>query len=373
MQERDLKYWIWLSTIPKLRQKKRIQLINLYEDPKVIWQMSKKELKSISIISDSLVESFTDGKLREEAEIHLENIKSKSIDVVTYNDETYPYLLKNIHDPPLVLYKKGNQLPDENSIAIVGSRQASFYGLEMAEKLSYELSKYGITIISGMARGVDTFAHNGALKAAGKTVAVLGCGIDIVYPIENKKLMNEINMHGSVISEYLPGTPPIHFNFPARNRIISGMSLGVVVIEAGAKSGSLITADFALEQGREVFAVPGNVTSYNSKGTNSLIRDGAKIVTCIEDILEELSIIINKSKNYRNENKKFPAMQKYSGLDVDEINVVKCLEMGEFHIDFLVESSGLSLQALNSILLMLELKGIIEQIPGKVYKLRSLI
>jgi len=213
--------------------------------------------------------------------------------MLTFKDKEYPFLLKQITDPPVVLYIKGRlKEEDKLSIAIVGSRQASFYGLQCSQKFSFELAELGFTIVSGLARGIDTWAHKGALKAGGRTIAVLGSGFSFIYPEENKELVEEIALKGAVISEFSCNTQPFSFNFPRRNRIISGLSLGVLVVEAAKKSGALITANFALEQNRQVFCVPGRQDSFTSWGTNTLIKEGAKLVLDIQDILEELNLDI---------------------------------------------------------------------------------
>ncbi len=222
-------------------------------------------------------------------------IKKLNLNVLTRQDDEYPQNLKNILYPPIVLYVKGRLKPQDcNSIAIVGSRLASFYGLSCAEKLAGELANYGLTVVSGMARGIDTASHRGALKQNGRTIAVIGSGFNRIYPPENKGLCEEIAGSGAVISEFPIDTPPEKENFPRRNRIISGLSLGVVVVEAARNSGALITADFALEQGREVFALPGKVDSSTSFGTNELIKQGAKLVSCVDDIIEEFALVQEK-------------------------------------------------------------------------------
>ena len=217
-------------------------------------------------------------------------IKKNNIKVISINDKEYPESLKRIYDPPIVLYANGNlNLLNNKSIAIVGCRLCSVYGKIITKKLAYNLSEKNITIISGMARGIDTYAHIGALEAKGRTIAVLGSGIDVIYPKENERLYYEIiRNNGLILSEYIVGTKPIPMNFPRRNRIISALANGVLVTEAKIRSGSFITVDFALEQGKEIFSVPGNINSANSEGTNSLIKQGAKLVTCVEDILDEI-------------------------------------------------------------------------------------
>lgn len=210
---------------------------------------------------------------------------------ISISDKDYPARLKNIYSPPVDLYIKGEFLPeDEIAVALVGSRKASQYGLELSEKLAYDLATRGITVVSGLARGIDSAAHRGALKAKGRTIAVFGCGIDYIYPPENKLLAEQIQERGALISEFPDKLSPKPYNFPRRNRIISGLSLGVVVIEAARTSGALITANFALEQGREVFAVPGKVNSDTSEGVHRLLKEGAKLVETVDDIIEELNL-----------------------------------------------------------------------------------
>ena len=220
---------------------------------------------------------------------YIKYMEKNNIDLITIYDEIYPSKLKGIYDPPPILYIKGNkEILNEKALSIVGCRDCTKYGEIIARKLAYNLSLHNINIVSGLAKGIDSFSHIGALKAKGKTIAVVGCGLDIVYPKENIKLFNEIiKSKGAIVSEHVIGTKPISYNFPKRNRIISGLSDGVIVVEAKQKSGTLITTDFALEQGKEIYAVPGNITSPNSYGTNELIKQGAKVVTTIEDILED--------------------------------------------------------------------------------------
>jgi len=360
----DKKYWIWLSSLTGITPRRKYMLLERFKDPARIWEASESELKASGLCSQKVVSQLTDREARKMTASVSEKIKGCDMDVITINDKNYPDMLRYIHDPPLVLYCRGTLEHDANCIAVVGSRRATWYGLDMAVRLSRELAENGITIVSGMARGVDSKAHKGAIEGGGRTIAVLGCGVDTAYPPENKDLMNEIIKHGAVISEYLPGTKPSPFNFPARNRIISGLSLGVTIIEAGEKSGSLITADFALDQGREVFAVPGNINSANSIGTNRLIRDGAKIVTCVGDILDELNI------SYNTQNTNDPAVKlKKMKLSGDEKTIVQRLLNGPVHMDVLSRDCGISVQMAASILVMLELNGLVEQLPGQYYKL----
>ncbi len=366
-----LKYWVWLSSIPKLGAVKCNQLINHFGDPKNIWDASLSEFKRLPFLTGQIADLLSDVRYKEEALKQFKVINDLNIKIISVKDGLYPYYLRNIHDPPIILYVKGSILKEEKCVAVVGSRRATSYGMKMAEKIAYELAGLGITVVSGMARGIDTCSHNGALRAGGRTVAVLGCGLDIAYPSENEELMNKIAAAGAAISEYPPGVRPMPMNFPARNRLISGISQGIVVIEAGERSGSLITAEFALEQGREVFAVPGNINSFTSVGTNKLIRDGAKIVTCVEDIIEELAGFNYTGINTGIERKEGFDESKFRGLDSDERKLVEFLKTEPLHIDVLANKSGFGVKVVNSLLIMLELKGIVEQAPGKIFKIKE--
>lgn len=285
---KDIEYWIWLSRIEGLNPKFLNDLLEKYKSPRIIWEKTKEEL-----IEDGIKEIYAkeiiNTKYRNELEKYLDYMKRNNIELITIEDKEYPDKLKLIYDPPIVIYIKGNKkILNEKSVAIVGCRLCTKYGENIAKKLAYNLSLNNINVISGLARGIDSCAHKGSLNGEGKTIAVVGCGLDRVYPEENKELFNKIiNNNGAIISEYVIGTKPLAKNFPKRNRIISGLSNGVIVVEAREKSGTLITADFALEQGKEVYAVPGNITNCNSYGTNELIKQGAKSVTNIQDILED--------------------------------------------------------------------------------------
>lgn len=284
-----MEYWIWLSIIEKKNYTITRRLLDIYKTPEEISKLSKKELEQLEV-EEQMIQEMTNPNYRRIVKAYMLYMKEKNIQILTIKDEDYPYLLKQIYDPPSVIYIMGNKkILSQNGIAIVGSRNCSLYGQKIAKYLSYQLAKKGIHIISGLARGIDTFSHIGTLQARGKTIAVLGSGLDVIYPPENEKLAEKIvESGGCLVSEYIVGTKPLGEHFPARNRIISGLASGVVVVEASEKSGSLITVDFALEQGKNVYAVPGNINSPNSLGTNSLIKQGAKIVTSIEDILEDL-------------------------------------------------------------------------------------
>lgn len=285
---------MWLSLIKGLGSRKKLELLQEYGNPKKIYNLTESELLKVRGIGKELAKKILDKNIKEQIYKHIKYMQKYEIDIISINDKKYPQILKQIYDPPISLYIKGNiEILNGKNIAIVGCRNSSKYGEEAAKYFAYNLSAKGINIISGLARGIDTYAHIGNLGAmmhngndiCGKTIAVVGNGIDIIYPKENKYLEEKIiKSGGCIISEYPLGTKPEKFNFPARNRIISGLSKGVLVIEARAKSGTLITIDFALQQGRDVYVVPGNINSVNSVGTNDLIKQGAKLVTRVEEI-----------------------------------------------------------------------------------------
>ena len=285
---------MWLSLIKGLGSRKKLELLQEYGNPKKIYNLTESELLKVRGIGKELAKKILDKNIKEQIYKHIKYMQKYKIDIININDKKYPQILKQIYDPPISLYIKGNvEILNGKNIAIVGCRNSSKYGEEAAKYFAYNLSTKGINIISGLARGIDTYAHIGNLGAmmhngndiCGKTIAVVGNGIDIIYPKENKYLEEKIiKSGGCIISEYPLGTKPEKFNFPARNRIISGLSKGVLVIEARAKSGTLITIDFALQQGRDVYVVPGNINSVNSVGTNDLIKQGAKLVTRVEEI-----------------------------------------------------------------------------------------
>ncbi|MBN3039340.1 MAG: DNA-processing protein DprA [Candidatus Omnitrophica bacterium] len=288
--------------------------------------------------------------------------KKSPIKILNFADEEYPINLKYIFDPPASLNIKGSLLKEDSiAIAVVGSRRATYYGQHNAENLAFHLAAKGITIVSGLARGVDSAAHRGALKAGGRTIAVLGSGVDVIYPPENSKLAEDVARNGAVISEFPLGTPPFKQNFPRRNRIISGMSLGIVVIEAAKRSGALITANFALEQGREVFAIPGKIGSLTSQGTHSLIKDGAKLVESVEDIIEEI-----ESLRIYQDVKKQEALP-LPGLSEEEKQIYDNITKEPSYIDDIMEKVIFSHGKLLNCLLRLEHKGLIKELPGKQF------
>ncbi|KAB3531602.1 DNA-protecting protein DprA [Alkaliphilus serpentinus] len=314
----------------------------------------KEAFSNNSIIAEKLIKNRN--------ETYLQEITSKltelQIKTLTIADDGYPEKLKRIYDPPQVIYIKGRSELNLPTIAIVGSRKATAYGRWAAYNLARELSQWGISIVSGLASGIDSEGHRGALEEKGYTIGVLGFGIDQCYPASNRGLLEEIHEKGCIISEYPPGRQPQKYYFPARNRIISGLSDGVLVIEAAEKSGALITVDFALDQGKDIYALPGNINSGQSKGTNRLIRDGAKIVLEAEDIIQDLTRI------YPLENKVDNDMREEI-LSEDEMIVYNIIKEEPIHIDLILYNSKLDIKRLNGILSILELKGLITQLSGK--------
>jgi len=297
----------------------------------------------------------------EEIDKELALAQRLGLKIICKEDADYPFNLKNIPDPPILLYVKGELIKEDNlGLAIVGSRRASFYGLSSAERFCLSLSAKGFTLISGMARGIDTCAHRAALKQRGRTIAVMGSGFNNIYPPENKNLVEEISASGAVISEFPIDAQPLKEHFPQRNRVISGLALGVLVIEAARNSGALITADFALEQGREVFALPARIDSPNSSGTNALIKQGAKLVDCVEDIIEEFDFGgVERPKEER--------VRGVSGPGVsDKEEVLRgLLSAGPLALDEIIEKINMGIGDISVILLKLQIKKIIRQLPGE--------
>ena len=280
------KYWIWLSCIKGLGSVRKQILLNRYKTPEKIYTLKKEEILQMKGFNEILAENIICRENRENIDKQIEALQKENIKILTIEDKEYPEILKTIYDYPVSIFVKGNEkILNTPAIGIVGCRESSSYGEKVAQYFAYHLSKRKINIISGLAKGIDSQSHIGAIKAKGITIGVIGSGLDIVYPKENEYLYDKIiKENGAIISEYPLGVKPIKMNFPARNRIISGMSKGIIVIEAKKKSGTLITVDFALEQGRNVYVVPGNIDEVNSVGTNDLIKQGAQMVTTYKDI-----------------------------------------------------------------------------------------
>ncbi len=366
-----LQSWLALHLVPGMGPVTCNKLVAHFGSPDKVLSASISELTAVCRLRRESVTALSDKGRQDLAVLAQEEVEQavkKEITIIACDDPLYPSLLKNIHDPPVVLYVLGNpELLNCKGIGIVGSRAATHYGSSIAEQMANSLARQSFTIISGMALGIDTAAHKGTLAAEGRTIAVLGCGLDVIYPPSNSRLHDYIVSTGAVVSEYPFGTKPDNFRFPARNRIISGLSLGIVVVEAANRSGSLITASHALEQGREVFAVPGRIDSVKSAGTHTLLQQGAKLVHSVNDIVEEFSYAgpLEKQNDTCHEDTE---QESFDQLNPEEAALYKCLEVYPRAIDEIVRESGFTPQKTNELLLLLELKGMVQPLPGKVYQ-----
>jgi DNA processing protein len=363
MMAEDLFYWLALNFVPGVGAIFIKRLLDRFQTPEAVFQASMKELLEVEGLGVKVASEIRKGPSEQAVKNELSSLEKSGGRIITLEDEAYPPRLRDIYDPPALLYLKGElKKEDELAVSIVGSRKTTPYGRWITEKISQTLVRYGVTIVSGMARGVDSVAHWGAISGGGRTLAVLGCGVDVVYPPENRNLFSKIIEQGAVLSEFPMGSPPEGGHFPKRNRIISGLSMGVVVVEAGPDSGSLITANFALEQGREVFAIPGNVGAGGSRGTNRLIKDGAKLVESSEDILEEIL------PQWKREKERIEEV-KPRGPELSEEEKILYEMLGEtpLHIDAMIRESKFEPGKVSSLLLNLELKGLISQWPGKCF------
>lgn len=363
----DILPWFFLKSTPGIGNHLFKRLIDRFGSPEQILTASDNDLKAIEGMSWTLIRRIRAHRLPDRIRQDIRLVRQKNIRIVTMNDPEYPELLLQIPDPPPFLYLRGQLKSKIKAIAMVGSRMATNYGLSVARRLGAELAGCGLTVVSGMALGIDTAAHEGALEGGGRTVAVLGSGLDRVYPAQNHRLARKITQNGAVISEFPMLTEPEPYNFPVRNRIISGMTFGTVIVEATKKSGSLITARLAAEQNREVFAVPGSVRSFKSTGTHTLIKQGAKLVENVQDILEEIAgaVFLNSAQT---DCRAQPAKAKEPiELTPEENAVYRSLDPYPVHIDDLGRKTDIAPGKLSSILLALELKGIVEQLPGKLF------
>jgi len=360
----DNKYWVWLQQIPELGTGKFHLLLKRFGDPKEVFEAADQEIRSTEkLIGTKAMHGVLSSRRDCDLEAAAKICGSETVTVLTMKDADYPPLLKMIPVPPVVLYLIG-RLPDPKrpALAIVGSRHATAYGYDAARKLAGEMASLGISVISGLARGIDGMAHRGALEHNGYTLGVLGCGIDVVYPRENEEIFKQMAAAGGILSEYPPGMPPFPGFFPVRNRIISGISDGVLVVEAGMKSGALITVDHALEQGREVFALPGNIDSPVSEGTNHIIQQGAHMVTSARDIVEVMGWGINGRRA-----QKPPEKPVTPQLDFFEMQVYNALADGKKYYDEVLYLTEMEPGRLNTVLSMMEIKGIIRQLPGQLF------
>lgn len=358
MQSEELKYWLWWNRTPGIGPNRFFKLLEEFGSMKDAWLAGEDKLEPL--IGVKALAGYKTTRKEWDPDLELKKVQHLGFRIFCFNDSDYPINLKQISDPPPVLYGWGNfEYGDDIAVAIVGTRNPTPMGAYTAKDLASQLTFQGLTIISGMARGIDSEAHRGAIEAKGRTVAVLGSGLDMPYPIENEPLMEKIAHQGAVISEFPLGTEPYAKNFPARNRIISGLSLGVVVVEAAQDSGSLITAGFALEQGRDVFAVPGNIENDRSKGPHKLIRQGAKLVESYQDILSELAIPqLSKSE-----------IQAADNLILNELErkIMGVMSREPLHIDHILRQAALAPAQVSSTLTQLELRGLVKRYPGQLY------
>jgi DNA processing protein len=354
----DKKYWVGFNLIKGIGAVRMQALINHFEDLESAWKAAPIDLAEAGL-SLKLIERIAQAREQVDLEKVWARIESQGIKILTWKDEAYPGRLKEIEQPPPVLYIRGDYLPDDlYAVAIVGTRRVTPYGRQITEELSAYLASNGITVISGLARGVDALAHQTALKAGGRTIGVLGSGVDKIYPPEHRQLAEQMMKSGGIVSDYAPGTPPDASNFPPRNRIISGLSLAVVVIEAGETSGALITAEFAAEQGREIFAVPGSILAPQSKGTNKLIQKGALPLLSVNDLMQALNL------TRMGEHK---AARKIIPTDETEARLMNVLGVEPLHVDEIRNQAELPIEKVSAALALMELKGMVRQVGGMNY------
>jgi DNA processing protein len=350
-------YWLALKAVRGVGNHLFLRLLQRFGTPYDVFHASKSQLQEVEGVNARVAARIVQSGIPEGVQEDLDRVYENGYRIVTFSEPPYPALLREIHDPPPFLYVHGTLRSKSSNISIVGSRNATSYGRDVTRRLSADLAARGLTVVSGMARGIDSAAHAGALSAGGQTIAVLGCGLGTIYPAENRELFHRIADNGAVISEFPFLAKPEAHHFPIRNRIISGLSLGTVIIEATPKSGSLITATLAAEQGREVFAVPGSVTSFKSMGTHGLIKQGAKLVEHVQDILEELPLDMPASAAV-------PSLQQVSEVTIAEKKVLDQLTAYPTHIDNLVRRLSMCAGEVSSLLLQLEVKGLASQQPG---------
>lgn len=361
-QNEELALLLNLSQAKGIGSIKLKKLIVKYGKPSSVFSASTYALTKTKNDKSGFVAEIKNVATIKFGENQLKNARDSAAKMMTCWSEQYPALLKKIADPPIILFVKGNlPLRQNPTVAIVGTRAPSSYGKQVAEKIAAGLVRESIITVSGFARGIDTIVHSETVKQGGKTIAVLGNGLDMMYPSENKKLAGKIIENGVLISEFPFGTKPDAVNFPRRNRIISGLSLGTIVVEAREKSGALITANLALEQNREVFAIPGSIFSPSSYGPHQLIKEGAKLVSSLEDILEEIPI-----------QRELFQQQVYHTADIDELNpkekkILECLSRDPIHVDQLALKTQMTTSELLSILLQLEFAGFVNQMPGTMF------
>lgn len=354
----DRRYWIAFNLIKGIGAVRMQALIRNFGDLESAWKAAPIELARAGL-GLKVIERILQARQNVDLDKLWEKIEAQGIKILTWEDETYPQRLKEIEQPPPVLYIRGDYLPDDlYAVALVGTRRVTAYGRQITEELAAYLASNGITVVSGLARGVDAIAHQTALKTGGRTIGVLGSGVDRIYPPEHRGLAEKMMEQGAIISDYAPGTAPDASNFPPRNRIISGLSLAVVVIEAGETSGALITAEFAAEQGREIFAVPGSILAPQSKGTNKLIQNGALPLLSVNDLMQALDLT-------RMGNQK--AARKIIPGDETEARLMKVLSEEPLHVDEIRNQTELPIEKVSATLALMELKGMVRQVGGMNY------
>ena len=353
-----MKYWVAFSGISGIGRVRYSLLEKHFGSLAEAWQAGPAELKAAGL-EERVVAHITDGRAKVSPDEEMERLERHHVRAITWHDPDYPPRLKEIYDLPPLLYVRGELMAsDEWAVAVVGTRRPTPYGRQAAEELSFGLTRNGICVVSGLARGVDSIAHRAAMEGGGRTIAVMACGLDIVYPPEHAKLAQEIVERGALVSDYPLGIQPRGDYFPRRNRIMSGLSLGVLVVEGDVKSGAMITARLALEQDREVFAVPGSIFSPQSRGTNSLIQEGAKLVQKVEDVLEELNLTMVPQQ---------VEMKELIPATDTEASLLRHITKEPVHIDEVCRESGLPIATVSSVLAMLELKGLVRQMGPMAY------
>ena len=363
-------YWYWLCNIPGIGNSKIKAILSIFGDAREVYDASDKSLGYVNNLKDKDIVSIINSKKDNDIYKNFISMKEKQISFVHIESDNYPSRLKKIYDFPYGLYYKGS-LPKENvpTVAIIGARDCTNYGREIAKMFGYEFSKLGIQVISGMARGIDSYGHCGAINAGGSTYAILGCGVDICYPKENINLYMDILDKGGIISEYSPGTNPLAYQFPMRNRIISALADVIIVVEAREKSGSLITVDQALEQNKEVMVVPGRIGDHLSEGCNNLIKMGAQVITTPSDAFENLGIIQFNSDKSEADNKKVQVEFNKNNITLacQDNMVYSCVDLFPKSINTIIEETGLDTKVITNVLLNLELRNYIREISKNYY------
>lgn len=359
----NLRDLLRLASVPRIGPQKLRSLVAHFKNPTTVLKANARDLIKVPGIDKKLASSIIHHDGESFADDQLRRLNRANARIVTIWDEEYPNLLRKIYDPPSILYVQGKfSEADRKSIAVVGTRHPSPYGQRVAETLSRDLANLGIVTVSGLARGIDTIVHSTTLKSSGRTIAVFGSGLDVPYPLENRKLMHQIAEMGVVLSEFPMGTKPDATNFPRRNRIISGLSVGTIIVESADDGGAMITASTALDQNREVFAVPGNITEKKSAGPHTLIREGrAKLISSIDDVLEEVGTLLHL------ESKISKKIMKPIDLSLFEEKIFNLLSADPIHIDAISERGNVSTSDALVSLLSLEFKGLVKQLPGKYF------